>query len=334
MVGGTVVFDVVASGSPPLTYHWFFEGDHLVTMTIPTLMFENVNSNMAGLYQVVVSNAFGTATSEVVRLSVEVATQPVILWQPYGDTVGVGAHYNFSVVAAGAPPLRYQWYKNGVEIANATNRTLALPSVELADGGIYTVRVENPVGIVWSLGAKLIVTSSVPEGGQVLFGNGLCGSWAGTTDPAPVYDVDGVTLLSGSNYVAQLYAGPSVERLRPVSAPTPFQSGLKAGYFYPQTVRIPTVGPGSNAIVQVRVWEWSKGSTYEEARAFGGKFGQSDLLTVTLGSAEMPPACLTGLRAFRLEAGRPEFVTGRILSVERRPDGRLVLAHEGEVEFQ
>lgn len=146
--------------------------------------------------------------------------------------------------------------------------------------------------------------------------------------------MDGVTLLSGSNYVAQLYAGPTVERLRPVSAPTPFQSGLNAGYFYPQTVRIPTVGPGSNAIVQVRVWEWPKGSTYEEARAFGGKFGKSDLLTVTLGSAEMPPTCLTGLRAFRLEAGRPEFAAGRISSVERRSDGRLVLAHEGEVGFR
>jgi hypothetical protein len=181
MAGGTVVFDVVASGSAPLAYEWFFEGTHLVTMTLPTLVLENVNPNMAGLYQVVVSNAFGRATSAVVRLTVEAATQPVILWQPYGDTVAVGAYYNFSVVAAGTPPLRYQWYKNGMEIAGASNRTLTLRSVEFADAGIYTVRVENEVGIVWSLGAKLIVTSSVPEGGQVLFGNRLCGFGVGPT---------------------------------------------------------------------------------------------------------------------------------------------------------
>ena len=42
---------------------------------------------------------------------------------------------------------------------------------------------------------------------------------------------------------------------------------------------------------------------HEEARALGGKFGKSELLTVAVGGGPIPPAELVGLQSFSLQTG-------------------------------
>src|SRR6185295_17648356 len=105
-------------------------------------------------------------------------------------------------------------------------------------------------------------------------------------------------------------------------------------FFLPRLRTFPTVPSGSNAIVQVRAWDGTKGSTYEEARGFGGRFGKSELLTVRLGGGPLPPAQLQDLRNFRLQAGQPQFARGQITLVERLPGGTIVWSHFGEPGFR
>ena len=96
---------------------------------------------------------------------------------------------------------------------------------------------------------------------------------------------------------------------------------------------MPTVPTGGSALVQVRAWDWTKGSTYEEARVLGARVGKSELFNVTLGDTPFP-APLDGLQSFSLSVGLPQFVTGQISLVERRPDGGLVWAHKGELGYR
>jgi hypothetical protein len=56
-----------------------------------------------------------------------------IVQHPQSQTVRVGGRVTFDVIARGRPPLHYQWFGDGVEIAGATNRTLTYDPVTVFD---------------------------------------------------------------------------------------------------------------------------------------------------------------------------------------------------------
>jgi hypothetical protein len=62
-LGSNVNLRVAAVGSPPLSYQWRFEGADLPGGTSSTLELTNFTSAREGLYEVVVSNAGGSANS-------------------------------------------------------------------------------------------------------------------------------------------------------------------------------------------------------------------------------------------------------------------------------
>jgi plastocyanin len=68
--GTNVTLSVKAIGSLPLSWQWFFNGTAIVTETNSSLNLSNVMSVNAGDYFVIVSNAFGSATSSVATLTV------------------------------------------------------------------------------------------------------------------------------------------------------------------------------------------------------------------------------------------------------------------------
>ena len=73
--GDAAVFGVSAVGSAPLNYVWLRNGAPVAGAIGPTLTLTNVQTADAGdAVQVVVSNAFGVATSTVVRLTVNLVT--------------------------------------------------------------------------------------------------------------------------------------------------------------------------------------------------------------------------------------------------------------------
>jgi alpha-tubulin suppressor-like RCC1 family protein len=66
----TVVFTVIARGSDPLAYQWQFNNDDIAGATGPSLKLSKVQTNNAGTYRVVVSNAYGTVISSNATLTI------------------------------------------------------------------------------------------------------------------------------------------------------------------------------------------------------------------------------------------------------------------------
>jgi uncharacterized repeat protein (TIGR03803 family) len=111
---------------------------------------------------------FGTTTSggsggrgTVFRLSF--TGPPQITGQPASQTVVGGVDAQFSVAVSGARSFTYQWQKNGTNLVDggnlsgATNRTLNLANVSLADAATYSVVVSSALGSATSAGARLTV---------------------------------------------------------------------------------------------------------------------------------------------------------------------------------
>ena len=70
IVGTTACFSVTASGTPPLSYQWNFNGTNIAGATNTSLTLTNVQLNQAGNYAVLVTNAYGTALSSNAVLTV------------------------------------------------------------------------------------------------------------------------------------------------------------------------------------------------------------------------------------------------------------------------
>ena len=96
--------------------------------------------------------------------SAPVPLAPVIRTQPAGGTNAPDASFDFSVAASGAPPLAYQWYKDGSAIAGATSAALVYGYLQLSDAGSYQVVVTNAYGAVTSSVAPLCVAGSIQVG--------------------------------------------------------------------------------------------------------------------------------------------------------------------------
>ena len=69
-IGSTVAFTVTAGGTPPLSYHWCFDGTNLAGASSSALVLTNVQLANAGSYSVVVTNLAGSATSSNAQLTV------------------------------------------------------------------------------------------------------------------------------------------------------------------------------------------------------------------------------------------------------------------------
>ncbi|MDP3207891.1 MAG: hypothetical protein Q8M65_01975, partial [Rhodoglobus sp.] len=80
---------------------------------------------------------------------------PAILAQPANQTAAPGDTVTFSLTAAGEN-LAYQWRKNGNAIDGATNATLSLPNVQVADVADYSVVLTNLYGTATSASATII----------------------------------------------------------------------------------------------------------------------------------------------------------------------------------
>lgn len=109
-----------------------------------------------------------------------VPTRPIIHAQPVSQAVNVWQSAEFTVMARGFA-LNYQWRKDGVELAGATNATYSLQFAQTNQGGSYTVVISNPAGSVTSAPpAMLTVDATVAPGTVVAWGDNR---WGQTTVP-------------------------------------------------------------------------------------------------------------------------------------------------------
>ncbi len=112
LLENNATFSVTASGTPPLNYQWYFngspfrDGGRVGGSTTSNLNITNIQSSDGGLYQLVVTNNYGAATSAVVSLLTEDAQNlsgTVVAWgdNSYGQTNVPSGLTNVIAVAAG-----------------------------------------------------------------------------------------------------------------------------------------------------------------------------------------------------------------------------------------
>jgi hypothetical protein len=159
--GNSAAFTVNASGTAPLAYQWFFGSNSISGATSNVLVLSGVQPANAGSYSVVVSNAYGTATSSNAVLTV-LTYPPTITLQPKSATIYEGQAASFTVSASGTAPLKYQWCFNGSPLAGKTTTALALTGVQTNQAGNYWAVVTNAYGSATSSTALLTVLPPPP----------------------------------------------------------------------------------------------------------------------------------------------------------------------------
>ncbi|MBS0197876.1 MAG: immunoglobulin domain-containing protein [Planctomycetes bacterium] len=156
-VGSPVVFVAAGSGTPAPTYQWRHNSSPISGATDPTYTIPSLATGDAGNYDCVLTNACGNATTTAATLNVSVG--PSITLNPADQTVGEGSPVTFAVAAAGTEPRTYQWRHDATPIPGAGSDTLEIPSVSVADTGVYDCVVSNLCGSVTSTGATLALSS-------------------------------------------------------------------------------------------------------------------------------------------------------------------------------
>ena len=140
-----------------------------------------------------------------VALTVVGANPPVVTSQPASLTVAPGQPASLTVAYSGDQPVALRWFKEDLEVKNATNSTLTLPSAQAADSGRYRLRLINDLGTVFSDWATLTVQATVakpvittqPVGRALHAGEGFSlGVSATGSDLTYVWTRDGVAVES------------------------------------------------------------------------------------------------------------------------------------------
>ena len=153
--GSGATFNVVATGTATLSYQWRFNNNPISGATSSSYTRANSQTGDAGSYSVMVTNAFGSATSANAVLSVIVP--PSITGQPQSLIASENQTVNFSVAVSGTAPLHYQWRLNEADILDATGSDYSLESAQTSDAGTYSVVVANSAGSITSAPAILTV---------------------------------------------------------------------------------------------------------------------------------------------------------------------------------
>jgi hypothetical protein len=182
--GTTATFSTVASGTSPLSYQWYRGVTPIPGATANTYSFVcTYPADNGATFKVVVTNVVGKATSAPVTLTV--SSELNILNEPFSITRNAGSNSMaaFRVVANGALPITYQWYKGVTPIAGATSDTLWLSNLQLADNGTtYYAAVTNPFTTSNSAPATLSVVArpiTVPVTGyaRIVVADGPVAYW-------------------------------------------------------------------------------------------------------------------------------------------------------------
>src|SRR5205814_1070845 len=158
----------------------------------------------------------GQAQSGVATVTVTV--QPATTATALNDLVLCpGERASFSTIASGTGPFGYQWSKDEVDIAGATNPTYTVDPVTEADAGTYTVRITGAINSLTNsatlsipapVAASELSDATVQRGDDVLFATSVSGGapivcqW--TLDGSPIGTTESSVIVATSG----LSAGP------------------------------------------------------------------------------------------------------------------------------
>ena len=190
---GSATFTGAATGYPTPSYQWLFNGAALPGANASSLVVTNVDTHLLGDYSLLAWNAYTAATSSVARLLMS----PSLRVPFVGDTVVWGKSAVLAVAALGSGELSFQWFKDGAPLTWGTNATLEFSTIQISDGGLYSVVVSSEWGSVTNTPAQLVINPA----------NIRIGIYAGITIegvPGYTYGIQYTTDLTDTNSWATL----------------------------------------------------------------------------------------------------------------------------------
>lgn len=189
-VGGMAAFSVNASGSPVLTYQWFFNTNAVAGATADFLAVPYVGVTNVGAYYAVVTNPFGSATSSVARLDLD------------ADRDGLADSWEMNYFGnltnqTGAFDRDHDGIDNLTEYLEGTNPTNALSLLPRLTVVPYRCAVTiNPLLEKYTNGQSVTLIAT-PDAGQTFIG------WSGATNSTSKV----VTIVMTTNKTAIAQAG-------------------------------------------------------------------------------------------------------------------------------
>lgn len=152
-IGGSATFSVTATGSN-LVYRWRKDGAALLSGTNRLLSLINLSNGNVGAYAVVVTNFYGSVTSQPAMLTLTGAPPRIFLHPTNSLLCPGGVDTILRVQSSGSPPFTYQWLREGIALAGQTFATLQIPG-DVSAVGNYSAIVANAYGSETSQVARL-----------------------------------------------------------------------------------------------------------------------------------------------------------------------------------
>jgi len=139
--GKPVTLTATADGSG-LSYQWQRNEVNISGATSASYTIPKLDTSTIGAYRIVVTGVCGTQTSNAATVTKR--DKPGILLQPLKRVrLFVGKLLTIAMEPSGALPLRYKWYKNGVEIQSTGEKIYYKNDPTLADTGVYYCVISN-----------------------------------------------------------------------------------------------------------------------------------------------------------------------------------------------
>ncbi len=288
---GTVANFFVTAGGTSLSYQWLKNGTNVADggsvsgAQTSALTLTNVLNADVAAYSVIISNSFGSITSQVANLTILV---PFTAIQPTNTLVmGAGQTAVLTVTTAAASPT-YRWLKDGVNISDSgnvsgtTTATLIITNLNGGNAGNYRVTVSNLFGTATSAVRTLSVidpfivaspsdlwVNSGQTGQTAIFGATAAGTalnyqWmkndtnilAGETNAT--LTITNVQFANGGNYrlaVSGTYGtntSAAATLIVTITTPTPFENAVlnpTNGQFYSDSIDSARFQPDGKILV-------------------------------------------------------------------------------------
>jgi pectate lyase len=185
-VGQTAAFSVIATGTSPLAYQWFFNTNTTLSDgTNATLTISNAQTNNAGGYSVIVTNSLGAVTSVVATLTVNTNVTSI----PSTNMIGYATLNGGTTGGQGGATVTVSNFTDFNTYVGNTTTPYIIQVVGTINLGGSNVRVRNNKTIV-GLGtnATLVGDLKVDGNNNVIIRN------LNFTNPDGAGDNDGLTL--------------------------------------------------------------------------------------------------------------------------------------------
>ncbi|MEI7729006.1 MAG: immunoglobulin domain-containing protein [Verrucomicrobiota bacterium] len=165
--GSNAVFTVSASGSTPLYYYWYLNSNFASVVSAQVSVTNPAVScgNQGDYYNVVVSNAYGTAIAGPAYLGVMDSRLPAFTpaLVHVTNTVDKGSNATLTVGVLHTCNEAYRWYFGPDLLPTQTTPTLSLTNVGLSQAGTYSLALSNANGTALGTAMTLVVHYTVTK---------------------------------------------------------------------------------------------------------------------------------------------------------------------------